>query len=113
MRITAKVLVIAAAAAVAGYLIGPTVVQAAGSVVKIGNSRKASQARVRGHRLWVDTEASTFPCFGKGTSCLDTEIGGVLFTLPAGNDVIGQGAASNTTKVVDCGTTGFGVLASV
>ena len=110
---TGKVVVIAAVAAVLGSLFGPTVVQATTGVVKVGNGTLASQGRVKSHRLWVDTEASaTARCFGPGSRCLDTNVGGIVYQLPAGNDQLGQGSGSKTA-VVSCGAGEFAVLSSV
>src|SRR5437868_15032935 len=113
MRVsTGRVIGIALGGAMVGALFGPTVVQAATSVVKVASGKLASQARVRSHRLWVDTGASTFPCVGAGSHCLDTEVGGIVYQLPGGNDQLGQGTAG-APGVVTCTSGQYAVLASV
>ena len=108
-----RAIVIAAVAATFGYLLGPTVVQAATtSVVRIGSGTTLAQAKVSAKRLWVDTEASTYPCFGRGSKCLDTEVGGIVYQLPGGNDQLGQGSSSDV-QVVKCLAGQFAVLSSV
>jgi hypothetical protein len=109
---TGRVVLIALVSAMVGSLLGPTVVQAATSVVKIGSGTLASQARVRSHRVWVHTEASSFGCFGPKSHCLDTEVGGIVYQLPGGNDQLGQGTG-NDSGVVTCASGRYAVLSSV
>ena len=90
MRTTkvAKVTGLVLAAAIAGYLVGPPLAQAAASLVTIKDPKTAQKVRVTAGNLWTDASGS------------------LVYTADAGNTVIVSGAG-NATK------SGTGVISGI
>ena len=89
---------IALVAGLVGYIIGPPIVQAATSAVKISSGTKASQLKVSGGRGLVDTEADTEPAgvLFSGRTILTSVDFGLVFTQAGGGAMMGSGTSSGT-----------------
>ena len=90
MRTTkvAKVTGLVLAAAIAGYLVGPPLAQAAASLVTIKDPKTAQKVRVTAGNLWTDASGS------------------LVYTSDAGNTVI-------VSSTVDATKSGTGVISGI
>src|SRR4249919_3628262 len=90
MRTTkiAKVTGLVLAAAIAGYLVGPPLAQAAASLVTIKDPKTAQKVRITAGNLWTDASGS------------------LVYTSDAGNTVI-------VSSTVDATKSGKGVISGI
>ncbi len=90
MRTTkiAKVTGLVLAAAIAGYLVGPPLAQAAASLVTIKDPKTAQKVRVTAGNLWTDASGS------------------LVYTSDAGNTVI-------VSSTVDASKSGKGIISGI
>jgi hypothetical protein len=90
---------IALVAGMVGYIIGPPIVQAATSAVKITSGSTASQLKISSGMAKVDTEAVTTQSsvFTTGPAIVTQVDFGLVLAEAAGQNVIGQGASTNAS----------------
>jgi hypothetical protein len=98
---TRKMVVYVVLAGVVGALVGPPVVQAATTLVKIQDSRTKAKARVTGGALWVDAgSVRSFPNF-----VIDTGTGSG--TVTSADAIVSDYAGSGILRAdVDCDGSG-------
>ncbi|MFN2544718.1 MAG: hypothetical protein ABR600_09165 [Actinomycetota bacterium] len=91
------IIALALAMGVAGYVLGPPIVQAGTSAIRIASGKSSSQLKVSGGRAAVDTEADTEPAgiLFSGKTILTSVDLGYVFQQAGGNFLIAQGTSSN------------------